>query len=122
MLQTEYAFTLPRGYVDEHGDLHRDGVMRLATALDEIAPHEDTRVRANDVYIGVLLISRVVTRLGGIAPVPVSVIERLFAGDFVYLQNLYVRINGVGSDEVIETACPQCGTHFLVDLRMEDAV
>lgn len=115
MLQTEFQFTLPCGYADEQGTLHRQGVMRLATALDEVESMRDARVRANDAYLSVLLLSRVLTRLGTIAPVPTEVVERLFSADFVYLQELFVRVNEPG-DHVVETACPACGTRFALDL------
>jgi hypothetical protein len=116
MLQTEFSFTLPAGYVDGEGGLHREGTMRLATAFDEIEPLRDTRVRANETYVSILLLSRVVTRLGDLSPVPVAVVEQLFSSDFAYLQDLYVRINQVAAETQIETACPTCGTHFLLDL------
>jgi len=115
MLQTEYNFRLPRGYVDASGALHRDGVMRLARAMDEIAPFTDARATANRPYLSVLLLSRVVTRLGEIGEVTPAVIEGLFASDFAYLQELYLRLND-DSSRLIETACPQCGTHFGLDL------
>lgn len=114
-LQTEYQFTLPCGYVDERGDLHRSGIMRLATALDEVQPLRDARVQANQAYVAVLLLSRVVTQLGDIAPVTPAVVERLFAADFAYLQDLYVRMNEP-SGAVAETQCPDCGARFAVDL------
>jgi hypothetical protein len=107
MLQTEFAFTLPCGYVDEQGNLHQQGTMRMATALDEVAPMQDARVRANELYLSILLLSRVVTRLGEISPVSPAVIERLFSADFVYLH--------VGPN-LIETQCPTCGTRFALDL------
>ncbi len=114
MLQTEYEFTLPLGFVDEAGTLHRDGVMRLATALDEVEAMRDPRVRANDGYLSVLLLSRVLARLGTIEPVPAERVERLFSADFAYLQDLFVRLNDAGS--VAETECPACRTRFAVDL------
>ena len=98
MHNTDYEFTLPKGFVDEIGNLHNVGVMRLATTLDEIAPLSDARVQANEGYLGILLLSRVVMRLGGFAPVPVALLERLYAADYVFLQDLYIQINsGVGS-------------------------
>jgi hypothetical protein len=115
MFQTEYEFTLPYGYVDDDGTLHRDGVMRLSTALDEVEAAQDARGRANEAYLSVLLLARVVTRLGSIAPVETHVIERLFSADFVYLQELFVRVNGV-ADDIVETQCPTCGTRFPIDL------
>ena len=120
MLHTEYEFTLPCGFVDENGTLHREGVMRLAMAVDEVEAMRDARVRANDAYLSILLLSRVVTRLGSIAPVTAGVIERLFSADFVYLQDLFVRINEVGGN-VVETQCPACGTHFSLDLSQSGA-
>jgi hypothetical protein len=114
-LQTQFSFTLPCGYVDDAGNLHRDGVMRLATALDEVQPLQDARVHANQAYVGILLLSRVVTLLGSITPVPSAIIERLFAADFAYLQELYMRINEPTA-EVAETQCPDCGSRFAVEL------
>jgi len=114
-LQTEHLFTLPCGYVDERGDLHRQGVMRLATALDEVQPLRDTRVQANQAYVAILLLSRVVTRLGSITQVTPTVVERLFAADFAYLQDLYMQMNqAVGA--LAETQCPDCGSRFAVDM------
>lgn len=114
MLQTEFEFVLPRGYVDEQGQVHGRGVMRLATARDEIEPLSDARVKQNELYLGVLLLSRVVTRLGSLAPVPPSVIENLFSSDYSYLQELYLQVNVSGN--IIETRCPNCGHNFELDL------
>lgn len=115
MLQTEFAFTLPYGYIDERGDRHQQGVMRLATALDEIEPLRDPRVQENQAYVSILVLSRVITRLDGVAAVTPAVIERLFSADFNYLQDLYIRVNDVGTS-VVETACPACGAHFTLDV------
>ena len=115
LLQTEYEFTLPCGYVDDDGTLHRDGVMRLSTALDEVEAMRDARVRVNDAYLSILLLSRVITRLGDVAPVTPEMVGRLFSADFVYLQDLFVRLNGAGAS-VMETECPACGTRFALDL------
>ena len=119
LLQTEFAFTLPCGYVDERGELHREGTMRLATALDEIEPLRDPRVQANQAYVSVLLLSRVISGLGENGPVSPAVVERLFAADFAYLQDLYVRINDRGSS-LVETRCPSCGTRFTLDVAGAD--
>lgn len=119
MLQTEFAFTLPCGYVDEQGVIHAQGAMRRATALDEVEPLSDPRVRANEAYLSILLLSRVISRLGDLRPVGPAVIERLFATDFEYLQELYTQINGQESN-VIETQCPRCGTRFLLDTAGHD--
>ena len=114
-LRTEFAFVLPRGYVDEAGRTHRDGVMRLATARDEIAPQADPRVRENPAYLTVLLLSRTVSRLGAIEPVGTAVVENLFASDLAFLQDLYRRINQQGHTEA-DVRCPGCGHHFAVDV------
>lgn len=116
MLQIEFEFTLPCGYVDEQGTVHRQGTMRRATALDEVTTFGDPRVRANEAYLSVLLLSRVITHLGPIRPVTPALIEQLFATDFIYLQELYTRVNDTEAG-VIETRCPTCGTHFVLDLR-----
>lgn len=115
MLQTEFEFTLPYGFIDDEGTLHRDGVMRLSTALDELDAMRDPRVRANEAYLTVILLSRVVTRLGTIEPITPSHVERLFSADFVYLQDLFVHANEV-EHSAAETQCPTCGTRFRIDL------
>lgn len=114
-LQTEFDFVLPRGYVDQNGNLHRQGVMRLATAMDEIAPLRDLRVRGNQAYLVIILLSRVVTRLGTLTEINTGVIENLFAADLAYLQALYRRINEEGTS-LIELSCPECQAKFEVDL------
>ena len=114
-MQTEFLFTLPKGYVDEQGSLHKDGVMRLATASDEILPMKDPRVQENPAYLMVLLLSRVVTRLGELDSVSPLVIENLFSADLMYLQELYRRINEVGTTRRSVT-CPNCGQTFEVGL------
>lgn len=114
VLQTEFEFTLPQGYADEDGTLHRDGVMRLATAADEIKPLKDPRVQSNSSYLTIILLARVVTQLGTIDNVTPHVIENLFVSDLEYLQGLYERVNTQGMDAV-ETACPECGEEFAVD-------
>jgi hypothetical protein len=119
MLQTEFSFSLPCGYVDEQGNLHREGVMRRATALDEVEPLRDPRVRANEAYLSILLLSRVITRLGTISPVGVAVVERLFATDFIYLQDLYERMNEADGG-LVETQCPTCGARFMLNLLESD--
>lgn len=115
MLQTEFAFTLPRGYIDAQGNLHRRGVMRLATALDEIEPLQDARVRANEAYLSILVLSRVVTRLGELRQISPALIEGLFSADLAYLQHLYIQINDSGAS-LVETQCPGCGRRFALDL------
>jgi hypothetical protein len=115
MRQTEFAFTLPVGYVDASGTEHREGVMRMATALDEIAPLRDLRVRSNQAYLAIVLLSRVVTRLGSLPQITTSVIENLFAADLAYLQALYRRINEEGKTTLV-VACPSCNAEHEVDL------
>lgn len=114
-LRTEYPFSLPRGYVDEHGRMHRDGIMRLATARDELTTQADQRVRANPAYLTVLLLERTVTTLGSLPAVDTFVVENLFASDLAFLQDLYRRINADGHTEVA-VSCPHCGTDFAVDV------
>ena len=94
-LQTEFEFTLPRGYVGSDGTLHRKGRMRLATAIDEIAPLRDPRVRANQAYLVIILLARVVTKLGTLESIDTGVIENMFSADLAYLQDFYRRINEV---------------------------
>ncbi len=114
-LQTEYEFTLPRGYVDQDGNLHRTGLMRLATAMDEIAPLRDLRVRSNQAYLVVILLSRVIVKLGSLPQVTPGVIENLFAADLAYLQAFYRQINEKGASTITLT-CPDCKKEFEVDL------
>ena len=114
-LQTEFPFVLPRGYVDEHGAVHREGVMRLATARDEILPQRDPRVRENEAYLTVILLSRVITRLGRLAQVNPGIVEGMFASDLAFLQDLYRRINQEGTSQAAVT-CPACRHEFAVEI------
>jgi hypothetical protein len=114
-LQTEFAFQLPNGYVDESGTLHRHGLMRLATARDEIMPLRDPRVRDNEAYLSVLLLSRVVTQLGTLSAITPAVIEGLFAADLAFLQDLYARVNQQGHTHAA-VVCPECNHEFEVDV------
>jgi hypothetical protein len=114
-LMTRYPFVLPRGYVDEQGRVHRDGVMRLATARDEITSQNDPRVKQNPAYLSVLLLARTVTRLGSAQGVDTLLIENLFASDLAFLQDLYRRINQDGHTEA-DVNCPACGHGFAVDI------
>jgi hypothetical protein len=116
VLQTEYDFTLPMGYVDEAGTLHKQGRMRLATAADEILPMKDPRVQSNPAYLSVILLSRVVTGLGDVKMITPKVIEGLFSGDFAYLQEMYTRVNQNGSN-VIKATCPKCEHKFDVEVK-----
>ena len=114
-LRTEFSFVLPRGYVDSTGTVHRHGVMRLATARDELVSQRDDRVRENPNYLAVVLIGRVVTRLGGIEDVHAGIVENLFASDLAFLQDLYRRVNQEGHTHA-RVACPNCSSEFAVDL------
>ncbi len=113
-VRTEFAFTLPVGYVDGSGVAHRDGTMRLATARDEILPLRDPRVRENEAYLTVILLSRVITSLGEVSPINPGVVEGMFAADLAFLQDLYRRINAEGHTRVAVT-CPSCEHDFAVD-------
>lgn len=114
-LQTEFEFTLPRGLVDSSGRLHRQGTMRLATAADEIQSVHDPRVQENEAYLPVVLLSRVITRLGELQALPPSMVEGMFASDLAYLEDLYVRLNG--QDTVVMTAvCPHCSERIAVQV------
>jgi hypothetical protein len=114
MLQTEFEFTLPKGYIDPDGNLHRTGIMRLANAKDEIAPLQDPRVQRNSAYLVIILLSRVITKLGTLPDLNPAVIEGLFAADLSYLQTFYRRINENGSG-ILTLSCPHCGKGFEVD-------
>jgi hypothetical protein len=109
--ETEFEFVLPKGYLDSESVVHREGVMRLATAADEILPLKDPRVQSNPAYLAVILLSRVVTRLGALEVINPKVIEGLFAGDLAYLQEFYNRINGNGA-AVMNVVCPHCQQTF----------
>lgn len=118
VLQTEFEFTLPNGYADDDGELHREGAMRLATAADELKPNQDPRVQSNPSYMTVILLSRVITDLGTLDEVTPHVVENLFVSDLAYLQDMYERINERGSDTV-DATCPECGENFEVSLATD---
>jgi hypothetical protein len=119
-MQTEIEFTLPRGYVDPAGTVHREGIMRLATARDEIEPLREVEVRQNQAYVTVLLLARTITRLGTITDVTPKLVEGLYAADFDHLQRVYERINS-DDESVGVVSCPECGHRFEVDLtEIED--
>lgn len=113
--QTEFEFTLPVGYVDQDGTVHRQGVMRMATAMDEIAPLRDTRVRANQAYLAIILLARVIVRLGSVQVISTAIIENLYVADLAYLQALYRQINEEGKTTITVT-CPECQKQHEVDL------
>jgi hypothetical protein len=110
MFEIEHEFVLPMGLIDKDGTLHRDGVMRLATAADEILPLQDPRVQRNPAYLSLILLSRVVLRIGGVEDVNPRTMEGLFAADLAHLQDLYNAINRIGEPE--RTTCPHCERDF----------
>lgn len=116
MIHTEFEFTLPVGYQNGDGSLHRHGVMRLATAADEILPLRDSRVQNNQAYLIIILLSRVITRLDGVEHINPKMIEGLYAQDLAYLQDLYNTINGNGQARV-PAICPECEHQFEVALN-----
>jgi hypothetical protein len=118
MIQTEHEFTLPIGYQDADGTLHRNGTMRLATAADEIHPLKDGRVQSNQAYLIVILLSRVITKLDGLEHINPKVIEGLYAADLAYLQEFYNRINRNGKASV-HTVCPKCAHEYEMEMNSE---
>lgn len=118
--ETEFEFTLPRGFVDRSGTVHREGVMRLANAGDEILPLRDPRVQQNPGYLTIILLARVITRLGTLPTVDTNVVERLYTMDLAYLQDLYQRINTMEMP-VYRTICPHCGEEIEVPINFMDA-
>lgn len=117
MLQTEFNFVLPKGYIDDNGVLHKEGTMRLATAMDEITPLRDPRVRNNEAYLVVILLSQVITRLGTLPKITANIVEKFFAADINYLQDLYRQINDLETRSLI-TVCPNCGHEFEEDVPL----
>lgn len=114
-LATEFDFELPRGFVDGDGTVHRRGTMRLATARDELLPLYDARVQENSAFMTVVLLARVVTRLGTLTDIHSGIIENMFASDVAFLQDLYRRVNQEGHTRAA-VACPACGHDFAIDI------
>ncbi|MBS2538177.1 hypothetical protein KGQ20_36040 [Catenulispora sp. NF23] len=114
-LRTEFDFELPRGYVDDTGAVHRRGVMRLSTARDELVPLRDVRVRENPAYLSVVLLGRVITRLGTLPMVHDGIVENMFASDLAFLQDFYEQINAEGHT-LASVTCPNCAQDFEIDL------
>ena len=114
--KTEFQFKLPRGYVDSAGNVHKEGTMRLATARDEIIPLQDYRVQANRAYLVIVLLSRVITRLGDTKYIDADMIEGLFSTDLAYLQEFYRKINEEGGAPKHHVVCPKCANEMDVDM------
>ena len=115
MFQTEFPFTLPRGYIDREGNLHKEGVMRLANAADEILPLKDPRVQQNPGYLTIIILARVITKLGTLPAVDTRIVEGLFTPDLAYLQDLYQRIN-MSDMPSYKVVCPHCNQQIEVPL------
>lgn len=113
--KTEVSFELPKGYVDKNGEIHKRGVMRLATAADEIIPLKDPRVKSNPGYLSIMLLSRVITKLGTLEEINTDIIEQLFTPDIAYLQELYQSLNAIEPIYIKET-CPHCNKELTVEV------
>ncbi|MFR1096809.1 MAG: phage tail assembly protein [Pilosibacter sp.] len=118
--QTEFTFTLPRGYIDDTGMIHREGTMRLANAADEILPLKDPRVQQNPGYLTIILLARVITKLGSLPAVDTRTVEKLFTMDLAYLQDLYERINTMEMPTYIGI-CPHCGKEIRIPVNFMEA-
>ncbi|MBO5621017.1 MAG: phage tail assembly protein [Butyrivibrio sp.] len=115
-METVYEFTLPKGFLDSHGELHRRGRMRLATAGDEISATRDPRVLANPSFLTIVLLSKVITELEGLDAVTATTIEQLFTADLAFLQDMYQKINDI-EPPVMQCVCPDCGKIFEVPIN-----
>ena len=115
--QIEFDFKLPRGFIDSSGIIHREVRMRLATALDEIEALQDVRVQANEAYLPVVLLSRVIVRLGKLPAVTPQVVENLFASDMAYLEDVYLRLN-TQENVMLGVVCPHCNGKFDVQVSL----
>jgi len=115
VLQTEFEFVLPKGFVDEEGNVHKNGVMRLATAADEILPLKDQRVQTNPAYITCIVLSRTITKLGSLPTITPKTIEGLFASDLAYLQSFYRQINE-NNHAKVPVQCPKCENKFETEI------
>lgn len=114
-IQTEFEFVLPKGYIDDEGNVHRVGSMRMATAMDEIMPLRDPRVRDNEAYLVIVLLTRVITKLGELSQVTPRIVENMFAADVAFLQDFYQQINEL-DDRTLVTVCPNCNHEYEVSI------
>lgn len=119
-VETEYVFTLPRGFVDISGNVHKEGIMRLANAGDEIFPLKDSRVKQNPGYLTIILLARVITKLGTLPTVDTGVIEKLYTADLAYLQDLYHKINTMEMP-VYRGTCPHCSKELEIPVNFTNA-
>lgn len=119
-VETEYVFTLPRGFVDISGNVHKEGIMRLANAGDEIFPLKDSRVKQNPGYLTIILLARVITKLGTLPTVDTGVIEKLYTADLAYLQDLYHKINTMEMP-VYRGVCPHCSKELEIPVNFTNA-
>ena len=111
VFETEFTFELPKGYIDEGGSLHKHGIMRLSTAADEILPMRDPRIQQNPGYLTIVLLARVITKLGDLKAIDTRMMERLFTTDLTFLQDMYQRINSI-EEPTTNAVCPKCGHSF----------
>ena len=118
-METVYEFTLPKGYVDREGNVHRRGHMRLATAGDEISATRDPRVLSNPSFLTIVILSKVITDIEGLTTLTATHIERLFTADLAFLQDMYQRINDI-EPPVMQCVCPDCGKRFEVPLNFTE--
>ena len=119
-MQTVYPFTLPKGYIDSEGNLHREGRMRLATAGDELGALRDARVKADESYLNTIILSKVIVELGTLPEITPEVIEGLFIADMEFLQNMYDTINSADKPQ-IRVTCPHCGKQFVDTINFQGA-
>ena len=120
MFETEFPFVLPKGYIDFNGTLHKEGVMRLANAADEIVPLKDPRVQQNPGYLSIIILSRVITKLGTLPAVDTKVIEGLFTMDLAYLQDIYTKINTMDMPSY-KGVCPHCREKIDIPINFPEA-
>ena len=115
-METVYEFTLPKGYLDTNGEIHRNGKMRLATAGDEITATRDPRVLSNPSYLTIVLLSKVITEIEGVSAITPTTMERLFTADLAFLQDMYQRINDI-EPPVMEFVCTKCGEKHRIPIN-----
>lgn len=118
--ETEFTFVLPKGYIDQNGTVHKEGVMRLANAADEILPLRDPKVQQNPAYLSIILLTRVITKLGTLPMITTKTIEGLFTADLAYLQDFYERINTMEIPRY-KCICPNCMEEVDVPINFMEA-